>query len=85
MNFTERIPPIFRPLPYPKRLLQQKLLEEARGHFFHRQSKDTLSEEELRNLWFILEELSTSTSNGDQMVSYDKFRAMKYNLSSKFK
>ncbi|XP_033120249.1 serine/threonine-protein phosphatase 2A regulatory subunit B'' subunit gamma-like [Anneissia japonica] len=68
------IPRFYYKLPSEDETLLQKLREESRAVFLQRRSRELLDNEELQNLWFLLDKHHTPPMVGeDQMVNYEDF------------
>ena len=80
------LPPLHSRLPQPEDAIRTKLREEARAEFLQRRSKALLDNEELKQLWTLLdshaqpsEPLSSSTSSAsevEQMLDYGEYRTV---------
>ncbi|XP_076464140.1 serine/threonine-protein phosphatase 2A regulatory subunit B'' subunit gamma-like [Babylonia areolata] len=68
------IPTLFKKLPTENDPLLLKLREESRAVFLQRRSRELLDNDELQNLWFLLDKHHTPPLHGDeQMISYKDF------------
>ncbi|MBN3313171.1 P2R3C phosphatase, partial [Atractosteus spatula] len=68
------IPRFYYRLPAEDEVLLQKLREESRAVFLQRKSRELLDNEELQNLWFLLDKHQTPPSIGEEaMINYDGF------------
>ncbi|RXM91415.1 Serine/threonine-protein phosphatase 2A regulatory subunit B'' subunit gamma [Acipenser ruthenus] len=68
------IPRFYYRLPAEDEVLQQKLREESRAVFLQRKSRELLDNEELQNLWFLLDKHQTPPMIGEEaMINYDNF------------
>lgn len=68
------IPKFYFKLPGEDEILLQKLREESRAVFLQRRSRELLDNEELQNLWFLLDKHHTPPMVGeDQMINYEDF------------
>lgn len=68
------IPRFYFKLPSEDEVLLQKLREEARAVFLQRKSRELLDNDELQNLWFLLDKHHTPPVIGDdQMINYEDF------------
>ncbi|XP_031551039.1 serine/threonine-protein phosphatase 2A regulatory subunit B'' subunit gamma-like [Actinia tenebrosa] len=68
------IPKFYYKLPSEDEVLQQKLREESRAVFLQRKSRELLDNEELQNLWFLLDKHHTPPVLGEeQMINYEDF------------
>ncbi|GIY44280.1 hypothetical protein CEXT_737011 [Caerostris extrusa] len=67
---------MFLKIPYEEGSLRQKLREEARAVFIERKNKELLDNEDLKELWMLLEKknLSPPLMKEDHMISYSDFR-----------
>ncbi|XP_065662240.1 serine/threonine-protein phosphatase 2A regulatory subunit B'' subunit gamma isoform X4 [Hydra vulgaris] len=78
------IPRFYFKLPTDDDVLQQKLREESRAVFLQRKSKELLDNDELHELWNLLEKHSVPPPNGDeQMIDYEGFLKVKEEAVSK--
>nr|XP_019839104.1 PREDICTED: serine/threonine-protein phosphatase 2A regulatory subunit B'' subunit gamma isoform X2 [Bos indicus] len=61
-------------LPAEDEVLLQKLREESRAVFLQRKSRELLDNEELQNLWFLLDKHQTPPMIGEEaMINYENF------------
>ncbi|KAI4904492.1 hypothetical protein NFI96_018922 [Prochilodus magdalenae] len=68
------IPRFYYRLPAEDEVLLQKLREESRAVFLQRKSRELLDNEELQNLWFLLDKHQVPPTTGDEaMISYESF------------
>ncbi|KAM4666094.1 serine/threonine-protein phosphatase 2A regulatory subunit B'' subunit gamma isoform 3-T3 [Amazona ochrocephala] len=68
------IPRFYYRLPAEDEILLQKLREESRAVFLQRKSRELLDNEELQNLWFLLDKHQTSPMIGEEaMINYENF------------
>ncbi|XP_077996813.1 serine/threonine-protein phosphatase 2A regulatory subunit B'' subunit gamma-like [Glandiceps talaboti] len=68
------IPRFYYKLPAEDEVLLQKLREESRAVFLQRRSRELLDNDELQNLWFLLDKHHTPPLVGeDQMINYEDF------------
>ncbi|XP_052638568.1 serine/threonine-protein phosphatase 2A regulatory subunit B'' subunit gamma isoform X1 [Harpia harpyja] len=68
------IPRFYYRLPAEDEVLLQKLREESRAVFLQRKSRELLDNEELQNLWFLLDKHQTSPMIGEEaMINYENF------------
>ncbi|XP_022081384.1 serine/threonine-protein phosphatase 2A regulatory subunit B'' subunit gamma-like [Acanthaster planci] len=68
------IPRFYYKLPSEDEVLLQKLREESRAVFLQRRSRELLDNDELQNLWFLLDKHHTPPMVGeDQMINYEDF------------
>jgi len=75
------IPRFYFKLPTDDEVLLQKLREESRAVFLQRKSRELLDNEELQNLWYLLEQNYSSNPSSvsgfgvgdDQMITYEDF------------
>ncbi|XP_069494548.1 serine/threonine-protein phosphatase 2A regulatory subunit B'' subunit gamma isoform X2 [Ambystoma mexicanum] len=68
------IPRFYYRLPGEDEVLLQKLREESRAVFLQRKSRELLDNEELQNLWFLLDKHQTLPMVGDEaMINYENF------------
>ncbi|KAM9239534.1 serine/threonine-protein phosphatase 2A regulatory subunit B'' subunit gamma isoform 3-T3 [Leptosomus discolor] len=73
MSYTN-IPRFYYRLPAEDEVLLQKLREESRAVFLQRKSRELLDNEELQNLWFLLDKHQTSPMIGEEaMINYENF------------
>lgn len=72
---TSVLPKFYRSLPLEDDVLRYKLREESRAIFLQRKSKVLLENEELKQLWMLLDkERSPPYTEGDeQLINYDDF------------
>ncbi|XP_051724050.1 serine/threonine-protein phosphatase 2A regulatory subunit B'' subunit gamma [Ctenopharyngodon idella] len=70
----KHIPRFYYRLPAEDEVLLQKLREESRAVFLQRKSRELLDNEELQNLWFLLDKHQVPPTTGDEaMISYESF------------
>ncbi|XP_077969620.1 serine/threonine-protein phosphatase 2A regulatory subunit B'' subunit gamma-like [Styela clava] len=68
------IPRFYYRLPAEDEILLQKLREESRAVFLQRRSRELLDNDELQNLWYLLDKHHTPpTTNEEQMINYEDF------------
>uniref|UniRef100_A0A4W3GKA7 Serine/threonine-protein phosphatase 2A regulatory subunit B'' subunit gamma n=1 Tax=Callorhinchus milii TaxID=7868 RepID=A0A4W3GKA7_CALMI len=68
------IPRFYYKLPAEDEILLQKLREESRAVFLQRKSRELLDNEELQNLWFLLDKHQTPPLIGEEaMINYEIF------------
>ncbi|XP_051476599.1 serine/threonine-protein phosphatase 2A regulatory subunit B'' subunit gamma isoform X2 [Apus apus] len=68
------IPRFYYRLPAEDEVLLQKLREESRAVFLQRKSRELLDNEELQNLWFLLDKHQTPPMIGEEaMINYENF------------
>ncbi|KAM5179310.1 serine/threonine-protein phosphatase 2A regulatory subunit B'' subunit gamma isoform 3-T3 [Callospermophilus lateralis] len=68
------IPRFYYRLPAEDEILLQKLREESRAVFLQRKSRELLDNEELQNLWFLLDKHQTPPMIGEEaMINYENF------------
>uniref|UniRef100_A0A8C4WVT6 Protein phosphatase 2, regulatory subunit B'', gamma n=1 Tax=Eptatretus burgeri TaxID=7764 RepID=A0A8C4WVT6_EPTBU len=80
------IPRFYYRLPGEDELLLQKLREESRAVFLQRKSRALLDNDELQNLWFLLDKYQTPPMIGeDQMINYESFLKVGEQSGSKCK
>ncbi|XP_061424672.1 serine/threonine-protein phosphatase 2A regulatory subunit B'' subunit gamma [Lethenteron reissneri] len=80
------IPRFYYRLPGEDELLLQKLREESRAVFLQRKSRELLDNEELQNLWFLLDKHQTPPMIGEeQMINYESFLKVGENAGMKCK
>ncbi|KAJ6655667.1 hypothetical protein lerEdw1_004903 [Lerista edwardsae] len=73
-------------LPAEDEILLQKLREESRAVFLQRKSRELLDNEELQNLWFLLDKHQTPPMMGDEaMINYESFLKVGEKAGSKCK
>ncbi|XP_007473311.1 serine/threonine-protein phosphatase 2A regulatory subunit B'' subunit gamma isoform X3 [Monodelphis domestica] len=72
--FYKSIPRFYYRLPAEDEVLLQKLREESRAVFLQRKSRELLDNEELQNLWFLLDKHQTPPMIGEEaMINYENF------------
>uniref|UniRef100_A0AAY4BBD4 Serine/threonine-protein phosphatase 2A regulatory subunit B'' subunit gamma n=1 Tax=Denticeps clupeoides TaxID=299321 RepID=A0AAY4BBD4_9TELE len=70
----DTIPRFYYRLPAEDEVLLQKLREESRAVFLQRKSRELLDNEELQNLWFLLDKHQVPPLTGDEaMINYESF------------
>uniref|UniRef100_A0A8C8BJ04 Serine/threonine-protein phosphatase 2A regulatory subunit B'' subunit gamma n=1 Tax=Otus sunia TaxID=257818 RepID=A0A8C8BJ04_9STRI len=80
------IPRFYYRLPAEDEVLLQKLREESRAVFLQRKSRELLDNEELQNLWFLLDKHQTSPMVGEEaMINYENFLKVGEKAGSKCK
>ncbi|EDO46756.1 predicted protein [Nematostella vectensis] len=78
------IPKFYYKLPSEDEVLQQKLREESRAVFLQRKSRELLDNDELQNLWFLLDKHHTPPVIVDeQMINYEDFLKVASQAGSK--
>eukprot|EP00112_Aurelia_sp_Birch-Aquarium-sp1_P015360 Seg3398.4 transcript_id=Seg3398.4/GoldUCD/mRNA.D3Y31 product="Serine/threonine-protein phosphatase 2A regulatory subunit B'' subunit gamma" protein_id=Seg3398.4/GoldUCD/D3Y31 len=81
-----QIPRFYFKLPSEDDALQQKLREESRAVFLQRRSRELLDNDELHELWNLLEKHQTPPSVGDeQMINYEGFLKVRDEAGEKSK
>ncbi|CAJ0928319.1 unnamed protein product [Ranitomeya imitator] len=72
---SPNIPRFYYRLPAEDEVLQQKLREESRAVFLQRKSRELLDNEELQNLWFLLDKHQSPPMIGEEaMINYSNFQ-----------
>ncbi|XP_042900064.1 serine/threonine-protein phosphatase 2A regulatory subunit B'' subunit gamma [Parasteatoda tepidariorum] len=85
-KFSKGIPRFYYKVPNEDNSLQQKLRDEARAVFIERKNKELLDNEDLKELWMLLEQnLSPPFTTGDHMINYADFKKVKNKCHDKFK
>lgn len=80
------IPRFYFKLPSEEEVLLQKLREDARAAFLQRKSRELLDNDELQNLWFLLDKYQTLPPLRDeQMINYEDFIKVKEQTGEKCK
>uniref|UniRef100_A0A8C5BAK1 Protein phosphatase 2, regulatory subunit B'', gamma n=1 Tax=Gadus morhua TaxID=8049 RepID=A0A8C5BAK1_GADMO len=70
----KKIPRFYYRLPAEDEVLLQKLREESRAVFLQRKSRELLDNEELQNLWFLLDKHQVPPMSGEEaMISYEAY------------
>uniref|UniRef100_A0A3B4YR77 Protein phosphatase 2, regulatory subunit B'', gamma n=1 Tax=Seriola lalandi dorsalis TaxID=1841481 RepID=A0A3B4YR77_SERLL len=70
----KNIPRFYYRLPAEDEILLQKLREESRAVFLQRKSRELLDNEELQNLWFLLDKHQVPPVSGEEaMISYEAY------------
>uniref|UniRef100_A0A673N7Q5 Serine/threonine-protein phosphatase 2A regulatory subunit B'' subunit gamma n=1 Tax=Sinocyclocheilus rhinocerous TaxID=307959 RepID=A0A673N7Q5_9TELE len=70
----KHIPRFYYRLAAEDEVLLQKLREESRAVFLQRKSRELLDNEELQNLWFLLDKHQVPPTTGDEaIISYESF------------
>ncbi|GBL76948.1 Serine/threonine-protein phosphatase 2A regulatory subunit B'' subunit gamma [Araneus ventricosus] len=83
---SNSIPRFYYKIPYEDGSLRQKLREEARAVFIERKNKELLDNEDLKELWMLLEQnLSPPFTNEDHMINYLDFKKVSNKSDEKFK
>ncbi|EHA98522.1 Serine/threonine-protein phosphatase 2A regulatory subunit B'' subunit gamma [Heterocephalus glaber] len=73
-EFYKTIPRFYYRLPAEDEVLLQKLREESRAVFLQRKSRELLDNEELQNLWFLLDKHQTPPMIGEEaVINYENF------------
>ncbi|MEJ1269323.1 hypothetical protein NN561_000132 [Cricetulus griseus] len=73
-EFYKTIPRFYYRLPAEDEVLLQKLREESRAVFLQRKSRELLDNEELQNLWFLLDKHQIPPVIGEEaMINYENF------------
>uniref|UniRef100_A0A3Q1ETT1 Protein phosphatase 2, regulatory subunit B'', gamma n=1 Tax=Acanthochromis polyacanthus TaxID=80966 RepID=A0A3Q1ETT1_9TELE len=68
------IPRFYYRLPAEDEVLLQKLREESRAVFLQRKSRELLDNEELQNLWFLLDKHQVPPVSGEEaMINYEAY------------
>nr|XP_002127549.1 serine/threonine-protein phosphatase 2A regulatory subunit B'' subunit gamma [Ciona intestinalis] len=81
----KQIPRFYYRLPNDDEVLLQKLREESRAVFLQRKSRELLDNEELQNLWMLLDKHHTPPVGEEQMINYKDFLIVKDKASDKCK
>uniref|UniRef100_A0A3Q3W2W2 Serine/threonine-protein phosphatase 2A regulatory subunit B'' subunit gamma n=1 Tax=Mola mola TaxID=94237 RepID=A0A3Q3W2W2_MOLML len=82
----KNIPRFYYRLPAEDEVLLQKLREESRAVFLQRKSRELLDNEELQNLWFLLDKHQVPPVNGEEaMISYEAYLQVGEKAGSKCK
>ncbi|XP_054985863.1 serine/threonine-protein phosphatase 2A regulatory subunit B'' subunit gamma isoform X2 [Sorex araneus] len=85
-EFYKTIPRFYYRLPAEDEVLLQKLREESRAVFLQRKSRELLDNEELQNLWFLLDKHQTPPMIGEEsMINYESFLKVGEKAGSKCK
>ncbi|GFU22818.1 hypothetical protein NPIL_341091 [Nephila pilipes] len=80
------IPRFYYKIPFEEGSVRQKLREEARAVFIERKNKELLDNEDLKELWMLLEEnLSAPLTKEDHMINYSDFKKVSSKCDEKFK
>ncbi|GCB66399.1 hypothetical protein scyTo_0014995 [Scyliorhinus torazame] len=80
------IPRFYYRLPAEGEILLQKLREESRAVFLQRKSRELLDNEELQNLWFLLDKHQTPPLIGEEaMIHYENLLEVKEKAGQKCK
>ncbi|XP_066911510.1 serine/threonine-protein phosphatase 2A regulatory subunit B'' subunit gamma-like [Clytia hemisphaerica] len=81
---SNQIPRFYFKLPSDDDVLQQKLREESRAVFLQRKSRELLDNDELHELWNLLEKHAAPPPVGEeQMINYEGFLKVKADAGSK--
>lgn len=73
-----KIPRFYFRLPNEDETLLLKLREESRAVFLQRRSRELLDNDELQNLWYLLDKNATQVVSGEeQMINYKDFMKVK--------
>ena len=74
-NAVNQLPKFYRKLPSEDDQLQQKLREESRAMFLQRRSRELLDNEELKQLWVLLDKNQSPPNHGgdEQLINYKDF------------
>jgi len=79
-----KIPQFYYRLPSEDEVLLCKLREESRAVFLQRKSRELLDNDELQNLWFLLDKNASLVVAGeDQMINYKDFLKVKKSFGPK--
>ncbi|KAE8587406.1 hypothetical protein XENTR_v10021962 [Xenopus tropicalis] len=77
VSSAQNIPRFYYRLPAEDEVLQQKLREESRAVFLQRKSRELLDNEELQNLWFLLDKHQSPPLIGEEaMINYTNFQTV---------
>ncbi|KFM78467.1 Serine/threonine-protein phosphatase 2A regulatory subunit B'' subunit gamma, partial [Stegodyphus mimosarum] len=80
------IPKFYYKVPFEEDNLQQKLREEARAVFLERKNRELLDNEDLKDLWMLLEQnLSPPFTTQDHMTNYTDFKIVASKSDEKFR
>ncbi|RVE57006.1 hypothetical protein OJAV_G00211750 [Oryzias javanicus] len=80
------IPRFYYKLPAEDEVLRQKLREESRAVFLQRKSRELLDNEELQNLWFLLEKHQVPPFYGEEaMVNYEAYVLVREKAGPKYR
>ncbi|KAM5279923.1 serine/threonine-protein phosphatase 2A regulatory subunit B'' subunit gamma-like [Ctenodactylus gundi] len=73
-EFYKTIPQFYYRLPAEDEVLLQKFREESTAVFLQRKNRELLDNEELQNLWFLLDKHQTLPTIGEEaMINYENF------------
>ncbi|KAG5442428.1 Serine/threonine-protein phosphatase 2A regulatory subunit B'' subunit gamma [Clonorchis sinensis] len=82
----EQLPDFFHRIPQDHEVLPQKLRQEARATILERKSHELMGEEELQNLWLILDKYrSAPDADGKKYITYENFKKAGREASPKAK
>ncbi|GFY56516.1 hypothetical protein TNIN_436661 [Trichonephila inaurata madagascariensis] len=85
-NSSTSIPRFYHKVPFEEGSMRQKLREEARAVFIERKNKELLDNEDLKELWMLLEQnLSKPLTSDDHMINYADFKKVSNESDEKFK
>ncbi|XP_054707643.1 serine/threonine-protein phosphatase 2A regulatory subunit B'' subunit gamma-like [Uloborus diversus] len=80
------IPRFYFKIPFEEDSLQQKLREEARAVFLERKNRELLDNEDLKDLWMLLEQnQSPPFTTEDHMINYLDFKKVASKCDDKFR
>ncbi|CAG0883280.1 unnamed protein product [Darwinula stevensoni] len=80
------IPTFYKKLPAEDELLQQKLREESRALFLQERSRKLLDNDDIKDLWLLLDKHHTPPDTGDeQMIQYGDYKKVAEKCNPKCK
>lgn len=82
----EAIPKFYFKIPRDEDSLRQKLREEARAVFLERKNRELLDNEDLKNLWVLLEQNQSPPFTSDEhMINYADYKTVALTIGEKFR
>lgn len=80
------IPRFYFKIPRQKDVMQQRLREEARSNFLHRRNEQLLKNDELKELWMLLEKYQKVLNGNDEgFINYTSFLKLGSLTEKKYK
>ncbi|XP_065200638.1 serine/threonine-protein phosphatase 2A regulatory subunit B'' subunit gamma-like isoform X2 [Planococcus citri] len=80
-----QIPRFYFKVPTENDVMQQRLREEARSNFLQRRNKELLKNDELKDLWSLLDEHQIHVNGEEGFLSYENFLRVASLAENKYK
>ncbi|KAK7591052.1 hypothetical protein V9T40_002665 [Parthenolecanium corni] len=82
---TETIPKFYFKVPADDDVIQQRLREEARSNFLQRRNRQLLKNDELKELWILLDKHQLSMKGDEGYLNYENFLKIRSQCEPKYK